>query len=407
MKKEFNSDYLRGHIDTIILKTLFDGEKYGYEICKDIEEKSNGAFILKQPSLYSALKRLETNGLISSRWQDSEIGGKRHYYSLTDEGRLHYQSSKDEWDYSANILNSLISNKAHTQAKEIEENSSFNIENEASELNVNDNLLQQPSQMDFFNSAELKEELSSDDEIINITTIEPEKEQPIAQEEKREKNDAAFINETYIDENNDVSFSNNVFLRVKNSLKPSFESEKTSNEPLITQQTRQNVVKEKHSRDYKIKPYSKFANANKNKEFFKVNKFNLFVSLFMFLIASAEIVSLFLILSKTNMTVDYSKKTFISIWILTLLPCALYFAKILINPYKKGILRTKNKYLSKSIISLVIISIIISINVLITPTCFNNKFALTTILLPCIITLNILIHEVIYNLFKKFSIFNA
>ena len=35
-----DSDLIRGHIDTIILKILFDGDKYGYEICKDVEEKS-------------------------------------------------------------------------------------------------------------------------------------------------------------------------------------------------------------------------------------------------------------------------------------------------------------------------------------------------------------------------------
>ena len=54
-----SSDLIRGHINTIILRTLYDGDKYGYEIINEIEEKSKGQYSLKQPTLYSALKRLE------------------------------------------------------------------------------------------------------------------------------------------------------------------------------------------------------------------------------------------------------------------------------------------------------------------------------------------------------------
>lgn len=105
-----DSDLIRGHIDTIILKVLFEGDKYGIEICKEVEEKSNGTYELKQPTLYSCLKRLETQGLISSYWEESEIGGKRHYYKLTDEGRETFKNNYDEWTRSREIIDNLISN---------------------------------------------------------------------------------------------------------------------------------------------------------------------------------------------------------------------------------------------------------------------------------------------------------
>ena len=76
----------RGQLSTILLSTLLSGDKYGYEIIKDIEEKSGGRLKIKQPSLYSSLTRMEKQKLISSYWRDSEIGGRRHYYSLTDYG---------------------------------------------------------------------------------------------------------------------------------------------------------------------------------------------------------------------------------------------------------------------------------------------------------------------------------
>ena len=76
-QNSIDSDLIRGHIDTIILKILKTGDRYGYEIIKDVETKSNGTYELKQPTLYSCLKRLESQGLISSYWSDSDIGGKR------------------------------------------------------------------------------------------------------------------------------------------------------------------------------------------------------------------------------------------------------------------------------------------------------------------------------------------
>ncbi len=86
----------RGTIAKIILTALADGDKYGYEICKEIERLSNGDIVLKQPSLYSSLRRMEESGFISSYWQDSDIGGKRHYYSLTEKGREAMHGTIDE-----------------------------------------------------------------------------------------------------------------------------------------------------------------------------------------------------------------------------------------------------------------------------------------------------------------------
>lgn len=80
----------RGSVNNMILKALSAGDKYGYEIIKEVEEESDGKIVLKQPSLYSSLSRFETKGFVSSYWEDSEIGGRRHYYSLTPEGKEYY-----------------------------------------------------------------------------------------------------------------------------------------------------------------------------------------------------------------------------------------------------------------------------------------------------------------------------
>lgn len=104
-----SSDLIRGHIDTIILRSLYDGDKHNNEICLDIEDKSGGQYELKQPTLYSALKRLENAGLIHAYWSSS-VGQRRRYYKLTDEGRRVCDENFDIWVYSRNIIDKLISN---------------------------------------------------------------------------------------------------------------------------------------------------------------------------------------------------------------------------------------------------------------------------------------------------------
>lgn len=71
-----------------ILLELNESDKYGFELTKAIETKSSGKIIIKQPTLYTLLKKLEKSKFISSYWEDSEIGGKRHYYTLTQNGKL-------------------------------------------------------------------------------------------------------------------------------------------------------------------------------------------------------------------------------------------------------------------------------------------------------------------------------
>ncbi len=111
MDNTINSDLIRGHIDTIILKSLYEGDRYGYDIIKEIEQKSGGQYQLKQPTLYSCLKRLETQGFISSYWGAKSNGGRRKYYALTDMGRELFIHNQTEWEYSRTVIDKLISDK--------------------------------------------------------------------------------------------------------------------------------------------------------------------------------------------------------------------------------------------------------------------------------------------------------
>ena len=106
--KRISSDLLRGHTDTIILKLLMGGNKYGYEITKLVHEHSEGLYELKEATMYSSLKRLEHDRHIASYWGDETQGGRRKYYRITETGRELYKANKRNWDYAKQILDELL-----------------------------------------------------------------------------------------------------------------------------------------------------------------------------------------------------------------------------------------------------------------------------------------------------------
>lgn len=106
--KKLSSDLLRGHTDTIILKFLMDGDKYGYEITKLVYELSGQMYELKEATMYSSLKRLEQDGHISSYWGSETQGGRRKYYHITASGRVLYESNKQNWKHAKEILEKLL-----------------------------------------------------------------------------------------------------------------------------------------------------------------------------------------------------------------------------------------------------------------------------------------------------------
>lgn len=105
---KLTSDLLRGHTDTIILRLLADGDKYGYEITKLVYEQSQHNYELKEATMYSSLKRLESDGNIISYWGDESQGGRRKYYRITNRGRDQYKANKQNWDYAQQILENLL-----------------------------------------------------------------------------------------------------------------------------------------------------------------------------------------------------------------------------------------------------------------------------------------------------------
>lgn len=101
-------DLIRGHTDAIILARLLQNDSYGYEINKTISTLSHGRFELKEATLYTAFKRLEDLGFITSYWGDSGAGARRRYYTITPAGREASHRLTQEWVETKEIMDQLL-----------------------------------------------------------------------------------------------------------------------------------------------------------------------------------------------------------------------------------------------------------------------------------------------------------
>ena len=106
--QQISSDFIRGHIDTIILHTLLDGDKFAEQISDAIDKKSDGAYKINQATLYSALKRLESLKYLNSYQQDAINGGRRKFFTLTQSGKNFAEDNLLSWSFSRNIIDKLI-----------------------------------------------------------------------------------------------------------------------------------------------------------------------------------------------------------------------------------------------------------------------------------------------------------
>lgn len=124
----YDFSFLKGSIETIILNALYSGDKYGYEIAREIKEKTENKYEIKQPTLYGYLKRLEQNNLITSYWGGGDSnGGRRRYYKLTDSGKNVCLDYMSEWNFQRDIIDSLVAQADDNELREISQSEATSI----------------------------------------------------------------------------------------------------------------------------------------------------------------------------------------------------------------------------------------------------------------------------------------
>jgi len=101
-------EFLHGTLDILILKALVWGPLHGYAITGFIRRQSDDTLLVEEGTLYPALWRLESKGLLDGHWGLSENKRKAKFYRLTTEGRRHLRHEIKKWEaYSAAVAKVL------------------------------------------------------------------------------------------------------------------------------------------------------------------------------------------------------------------------------------------------------------------------------------------------------------
>jgi PadR family transcriptional regulator PadR len=100
----YDPELLKGSTDHLLLSLIGQEPMYGYQLIKEMGKRSEGYFEFKEGTLYTALHRLEREGLIESKWEYTSNGQERRYYHLTKKGRRVLYEKRDEWrDFSTAV----------------------------------------------------------------------------------------------------------------------------------------------------------------------------------------------------------------------------------------------------------------------------------------------------------------
>jgi len=95
----------RGSAELLILALLEERERHGYDIGKQIDQRSDGTITFHITSLYPTLYRLEAKGLIEGRWVEKAAQRRRRYYRLTPGGRGVLTRQRSIWQNFAKAVN--------------------------------------------------------------------------------------------------------------------------------------------------------------------------------------------------------------------------------------------------------------------------------------------------------------
>ena len=97
---------LKGVLDAVVLAALADQDGYGYDVVRRL--RGGGLDEVADASVYGTLRRLFTQGLLTSYVVPSDEGPHRKYYGLTPVGRKALDTQRSDWlAFSATVARIL------------------------------------------------------------------------------------------------------------------------------------------------------------------------------------------------------------------------------------------------------------------------------------------------------------
>jgi|SRR5579875_1089421 PadR family transcriptional regulator, regulatory protein PadR len=101
-------DTLQGTLDLLVLQTLARGTQHGYGITCHILAASDRQLRVEEGSLYPALRRMESAGLIKAEWKRSENNRRARYYRLTTKGVKRLANEMQNWEQHTAAVSAFL-----------------------------------------------------------------------------------------------------------------------------------------------------------------------------------------------------------------------------------------------------------------------------------------------------------
>jgi DNA-binding PadR family transcriptional regulator len=102
-----SAEALKGHLDGLLLAALEPGPRHGYAVIESLRDGSSGHFDLPTGTVYPALHRLESAGLVRSQWS-VVAGRRRRTYQLTAAGRRELSGQRSNWQEFSEAVSALL-----------------------------------------------------------------------------------------------------------------------------------------------------------------------------------------------------------------------------------------------------------------------------------------------------------
>jgi transcriptional regulator len=102
------SELLQGTLELLILKALSHGAMHGWGISQRIQQMSRDVFQVNQGSLYPALQRLLSRGVLRAEWQRTDQNRRARYYMLTPAGEQELARERTQWERSSAAVNWVL-----------------------------------------------------------------------------------------------------------------------------------------------------------------------------------------------------------------------------------------------------------------------------------------------------------
>ncbi len=105
----------KGVLEMCVVAAISSREAYASDI---LERLKLSHLIVVEGTLYPILTRLKNEGFLSYRWEESNSGPPRKYYSITPEGTLFLSELRSGWDELVNAVSALVAVQNETVSTE-------------------------------------------------------------------------------------------------------------------------------------------------------------------------------------------------------------------------------------------------------------------------------------------------